>query len=208
MSTPPSQADWQAPLKLSRRSSLADVAVAVGDALRRAGIRAVLTGGACANLYSDGVYQSFDADFVLAGPCATKDLDRALATLGFVRKGDRYVHRLVPFFVEFPSGPLGIGRDLSIRPVWRARRAAKTLALSATDACRDRLAAFYFWNDRQSLAAAVAIAVRHRVGFAKVRTWSRSEGHPEGYTIFLAELRRARMARPRRGKPGRTQPKR
>ncbi len=193
-------------MKLSRRSSLADVAVAAGDALRRAGIRAVLTGGACANLYSGGVYQSADADFVLTGRCSTKDLNRALATLGFARKGDRYVHRLASFFVEFPSGPLGIGRDLSIRPVWRNRRAAKTLALSATDACRDRLAAFYFWNDLQSLAAAVAIAERNRVAFAKVRAWSRSEGHPEGYAVFFAELRRTRAARRPRKKPVRTSP--
>jgi hypothetical protein len=189
-------------LKLSKRSSLADVAVATGDALRRAGIRAVLTGGACANLYSGGVYQSSDADFVLEGHCSTNDVDRALSTLGFAREGDRYVHRLISFFVEFPSGPLGIGRDLRIRPVLRSRRAAKTLALSATDACRDRLAAFYFWNDLQSLAAAVAIAVRNRVAFAKVRAWSRSEGHPDGYAVFLAELRRRRAARRPRKKPG------
>lgn len=137
-----------------------------------AGIRAVLTGGACANLYSGGVYQSSDADFVLAGHCSTNDVDRALSTLGFAREGDRYVHRFISFFVEFPSGPLGIGRDLRIRPVWRSRRAAKTLALSATDACRDRL---------------------------KIRAWSRSEGHAEGYIVFLAELRRRRAAyRPRK----------
>jgi hypothetical protein len=194
-------------LKLSKRSSLADVAVATGDALRRAGIRAVLTGGACANLYSGGVYQSSDADFVLAGHCSTNDVDRALSTLGFAREGDHYVHRLISFFVEFPSGPLGIGRDLSIRPVWRSRRAAKTLALSATDACRDRLAAFYFWNDLQSLAAAVAIAMRNRVAFVKVRAWSRSEGHAEGYIVFLAELRRRRAAHRPRKKHARTSPK-
>lgn len=41
------------------------MALAAGDGLRRAGIRAVLTGGACANLYSGGAYESVDADFVL-----------------------------------------------------------------------------------------------------------------------------------------------
>jgi hypothetical protein len=186
-------------VRLGARSSLADVAVAVGDALRRAGIRAVLTGGACANLYSGGAYQSLDADFVLSGPCTTEDLDGALKTLGFERERDRYVHRLVSFFVEFPRGPLGIGEDFRIRPVWWNRRAARTLALSATDACRDRLAAFYHWNDRQSLAAAVAITVRNRVALGKVRNWSRGEGHLEGYTKFLAEMARARTAgrRPR-----------
>ena len=181
-------------MKLSAQSPLADVAVAVGDALRRAGIRGVLTGGACASLYSGGVYQSVDVDFVLAGPCTVGNLDHALAPLGFQRKGDRYVHPQVPFFVEFPAGPLGIGEDFRIRPVWRSRRAAKTLALSATDACRDRLAAFYHWNDRQSLAAAVAIAMRNRVALRKVRDWSRREGQLVGYAGFLTELGRARKA--------------
>lgn len=168
----------------------------------------MLTCGACANLYSGGIYQSSDADFVLAGHCSTNDVDRALATLGFAREGGRYVHRLVSFFVEFSSRALGIGRDLKIRPVWRSHRAAKTLALSPTDPCRDRLAAFHFWNDLQSLGAAVAIAMRNRVAFAKVRAWSRGEGHPEGYTVFLAELRRTRVARRPRKKQVRPSPKR
>jgi hypothetical protein len=182
-------------VRLTARSSLADVAVAVGDALRRAGIRAVLTGGACAHLYSGGTFQSRDADFVLGAPCSREDLDRAMATVGFRRDRDRYLHAAVSFFVEFPRGPLGIGEDVRIRPVWRKRRAAKTLALSATDTCRDRLAAFYHWNDRQSLAVAVAIALRHRIAFSKVREWSRREGHLDEYAAFLAALRRARATR-------------
>jgi len=182
-------------VKISARSSLAHVAVAVGDGLRRAGIRAVLTGGACANLYSGGAHKSLDADFVLIGPCTLEELDGVLAKLGFERKRDRYVHRLVPFFVEFPRGPLGIGEDFRIRPVWMNRGAAKALTLSATDTCRDRLAAFYHWNDRQSLAAAVAIAMRNRVVLSRVRTWSRSEGNLDGYDVFLGELKRARTTR-------------
>ena len=183
-------------MKIDARSSLADVAVVVGDALRRAGIRAVLTGGACASLYSGGAYQSMDADFILSGSPALEDLNHALNALGFRRRGDRYVHQRVPFFVEFPRGPLGIGQDVQIRAVWRVRRGAKTLALSATDACRDRLAAYYHWRDQQSLAVAVAIALRNRVAFRKIREWSRREGHAEGYQAFLAEVERVR-------KPGR-----
>ncbi|MGH7485409.1 MAG: hypothetical protein ACREMY_07355 [bacterium] len=183
---------------------MADVAFATGDALRRAGIAAVLTGGACANFYSDGEYQSFDTDFVLARPSSTKDIDTALMGLGFVRKGDRYVHPLARYYVEFPSGPLGIGQDSEIRPVWRSRGGARTLALSPTDACRDRLAAFYHWKDRQALSAAVGIAVRNRVSLAKVHFWSQREGHPEGYDTFLSELRQARMAKRQRGKVRRT----
>ena len=179
-------------MRLTAKSSLANVAVAVGDALRRAGIRGVLTGGACASLYAAGGYQSVDVDIVLFDTCTAEGLNAALAPLGFTRQPDRYVHAAVPFFVEFPRGPLGIGEDFRIRPVWRSRRGARTLALSATDACRDRLAAFYHWNDRQSLAVAVAIALNHRIELRKVRDWSRREGHRDRHVVFLAELARAR----------------
>lgn len=179
-------------MRLGARSPLGDVAIAVGDALRRAGVRAVLTGGACAHLHSHGAHTSQDVDFVLIEACARGDLDRALGELGFRRERDRYAHRRAPFVVEFPRGPLGIGEDLRIRPVWLRRRGARTLGLSATDSCRDRLAAFYHWGDRQSLAVAVAIARRNRVSLAKIRAWSRSEGQLEGHGIFRAELARAR----------------
>ncbi len=138
-----------------------------------------------------------DADFVLSGSPTVDDLDRTLGTLGFRRRGSRYVHGRVPFFVEFPRGPLGIGEDIRIRPIWRSHHGAKTLALSATDSCRDRLAAYYHWSDRQSLTAAVAIALRHRVALRKIRKWSLREGHPNGYAAFLAELGRSRRARRR-----------
>lgn len=182
-------------MKLTARSALADVAVAVGDELRRSGIRAVLTGGACANLYSDGAYASLDADFVLLAPCTTDELDRAMAKLGFARRKDRYVHPDLEFFVEFPRGPLGIGEDVQIRPVLQSRGTRKTLALSATDACRDRLAAFYHWNDRQSLAAAVSIAVANRVSLRKIREWSRMEGQQSLCREFLDTVHAARRER-------------
>lgn len=186
-------------MKFDARSSLADVAVAVGDALRRAGIRAVLTGGACANLYSGGTIESMDADFILSGSPALEDLNRAMNALGFRRRGDRFVHPRVPFFVEFPRGPLGIGQDVQIRPVWRVRRGAKTLALSATDSCRDRLAAYYHWRDQQGLAAAVAIAARNRVSLRRIREWSRREGSMKDYQTFLARVERLRRSK-RRGR--------
>lgn len=184
-------------MRIGARSTLGDVAVAAGDALRRAGIRAVLTGGACAHLHSRGAHPSLDADFVLVEPCAREDLDRALGELGFRRERDRYVHLRAPFIVEFPRGPLGIGEDLRVRPVWLRRRGARTLGLSATDSCRDRLAAFYHWGDRQSLAVAVAIARRNRVALAKIRAWSGREGQIAGYEVFRAELARTRRNAPR-----------
>ncbi len=193
-------------MRLGADSSLPQVAIAVGDALRRAGIHAVLTGGACASVHSGGSYVSADVDFVLSGSITRSQLDAALASLGFRRRMDRYVHPRVPYYVEFPRGPLGVGSDVGVRPITLKRRAGRTLALSPTDSCRDRLAAFYHWNDRQSLAAATAIALRHRLGYGRIRRWSRAEGASARYEEFLAELRRARSGRgfaPSRSRPRR-----
>lgn len=76
-------------------------------------------------------------------------------------------------------------------------RRARALVLSPTDSCRDRLAAFYHWNDRQSLEVAVAIARRNRVNMAAIRRWSIAEGAARGFDEFLAELKGARRPRSR-----------
>jgi hypothetical protein len=184
-------------VRLGRRSTLVEVAMAVGDALRRQGIRAVLTGGACASLHCDGAHASVDVDLVLLETPGQVALDEALATLGFHREADHYAHPRAPFIVEFPPGPLGIGNDLEIRPVMVRRGAASTLALSATDSCRDRLAAFYHWNDRQSLRIAAEIAVRKRIDMDIIEAWSRREGRMDGFEEFGAEVGRLRAARRR-----------
>lgn len=164
----------------------------VGEALATRGIRAVLTGGACAGIYSGGLYSSQDVDFVLEGRVDPAKLDAVMASLGFSRSGNRYVHPESPFWIEFPRGPLGVGADLKVRPVPLRSSDGTTLALSATDSCRDRLAAFFHWSDRQSLAVAVEIAHRHEVDLARIRRWSESEGHRTRFEEFERELERRR----------------
>jgi hypothetical protein len=181
---------------LSARTPLGDVAKAVASALADHRIRAVLTGGACAAIHSEGACTSEDIDFVLEGRVTPEQLDAAMATLGFRRKANRYVHPRSVFWVEFPRGPLAIGGDLEIHPVPLDPADGRTRTLSATDSCRDRLAAFYHWSDRQSLDVAVEISLRHRIGIARIRAWSEKEGHAERFAEFLNE--RHRRARRRR----------
>ncbi len=167
----------------------------VGNALRRHGIHGVLTGGACASLHTGGVYHSVDVDFILSGRVTQAQLDAAMAEVGFVRKGDHYVHPRVRFYVEFPRGPLAIGADHRVHPVERRSGTVRSLTLSATDSCRDRLAAWYHWNDRQSLEVAVAIALRNRIRLPAVRDWSHEEGFEDRFEEFLAAVREARRRR-------------
>ncbi|MDQ5857219.1 MAG: hypothetical protein M3542_02925 [Acidobacteriota bacterium] len=170
------------------------VARAVAEALEKAGVRAVLTGGACASIHTGGVYQSEDLDFLIQSAPSQSRIDEAMSSIGFERRKDQYFHKKTRFFVEFPAGPLGIGRDLEIKPIRipMGSKGSSIRALSATDSCRDRLAAFYHWADRQSLGAAVEIALRHRLDMKKIRAWSAREGASEGFTRFLRELETAR----------------
>ena len=129
---------------------------------------------------------------MLTGRVARADLDRAMASVGFAREGNRYVHPGSDFWVEFPRGPLAVGADLDVEVIeWRAR-AGRALALSPTDSCRDRLAAFFHWNDRQCLEVAVAIASRHEIDLDRIRRWSAGEGHAARFGEFRRELARRR----------------
>ena len=73
------------------------------------------------------------------------------------------------------------------------------LLLSATDSCRDRLAAFYHWRDRQALGAAVAIATIQALDLEKIRAWSRREGASAGLEEFVRTLEAAKGASRRSG---------
>ena len=184
-------------MTLTERSKLSTVALTVGEVLRRNHIRAVLTGGACASLYSGGVIHSKDIDFVLSGSVSRDALDTAMASVGFTRHENRYEHPLTAFYVEFPKGPLAIGHDFNIHPVEFRRSRYRTLVLSQTDCCRDRLAAFYHWNDRQSLRAAVLVAAAARPKMRIIEEWSRREGAAMGFEEFKKELSRTRRSRRR-----------
>ncbi len=119
-------------MTLTARSSLADVAFAVGAVLRRHRIPAVLTGGACVALHTDGAYVSHDLDFILQGVEAitAARLDDALAELGFRRRGNQYRHPKLDLYIEFPPGPLAIGGDHHVKPVELRRRRQVLRALS------------------------------------------------------------------------------
>jgi hypothetical protein len=182
-------------MTLTANSTLPEVALTVGAELERRGIRAVLTGGACVSVYTDGTYLSQDADFVIESAAVRqKQLDEALAALGFRRESDHYVHDLVPFYVEFPPGPLSIGGDLNIQPIEIEVAGSAALVLSPTDSCRDRLAAFYFWDDRQSLNLAVKVALYQELDFEVIRAWSKDEGSLDKYEEFQRELHRQRTS--------------
>ncbi len=171
------------------------IAWLVGSTLERAGIRAVLTGGACAGIHSRGRYTSLDVDFILPAATEQSALDEAMKGVGFRRIRDGYLHRGSEIPVEFPLGPLAIGSDIKIAPILLKRGPRRLRLLSPTDSCRDRLAAFYHWNDRQSLTVAVEIALANRVLMTRIREWSTVERAGDRFEEFRAAVLSRRATR-------------
>ena len=68
-------------MKLNTKSTMTDVARCVATALKLAEIRAVLTGGACASLYTRGAYKSSDLDFIIQNAVTETQLDRSMASI-------------------------------------------------------------------------------------------------------------------------------
>lgn len=179
-------------MKIDGTTSLPDVAREVCTALDEIGVTVVLTGGSAATYYAPGAYQSNDIDYVVVEFQAgnTEQAERRLADLGFRRQRDHYSHDTSPYPIEFPPGPLAVGRELLTH--WRTERRSRTVlyVLTPTDCCKDRLAAFIHWNDRSGLEQAIAVAqaVRDEIEFADLAAWADAEGGSENYTEFRQRI--------------------
>lgn len=169
------------------------MAFAVCTALDRAGITAVLTGGSAATYYAPNAYQSLDIDFVIALHRSESGGHEALVGLGYRRENDCYIHPDSPFPLEFPRGPLMVGDELLESWSTETRKGELLHVLTPTDCCRDRLAAFLFWNDFSGLEQALAVCMARAtdIDLALVRTWCERERQPDKFRLFAARLHRA-----------------
>jgi hypothetical protein len=164
--------------------SLSDLAASICDRCRKNGIEVVLSGGACVSIYTQNKYISYDLDFVLVSSVGRKPIKSAMKTLGFNEDGRHFRHPDTPFLVEFLSPPLSVGQEpvREIREIQRGKRILRLL--SPTDCVKDRLAAFYHWNDRQSLDQAILVCRDAKVDFQEVKRWSIGEGMKNRFGIF------------------------
>lgn len=164
-------------MAISRKTSAAELAARVSQALEAAGIRAVLSGGGAVSIHTTNEYESSDLDFVTQARKA--ELSGALEGLGFTpaKDGRHFEHPDTELFLEFPAGPLQFGdRTASFDEVptivteWGPLR-----VVTPTQCVMDRLAAFWHWNDRQSWDQALMVAKRQRVDYDELRTFAREE---------------------------------
>lgn len=171
-------------MKAIAQMGLGELAAYVHSHLARNGIQVVLSGGSCVAIYASDRYSSMDLDFVERLHVTRRKLAKALAEIGFAEKDRYFVHPDTDFYLEFPSGPLAVGGE-PVKNVEELRLETGTLLLlSPTDCIKDRLAAFYHWNDRQCLQQAVWVAQERQVDWDDLERWSRQEGALDKFAEF------------------------
>lgn len=158
-------------------ASLVDGAFAVCTAFDAAGFTAILCGGSAATFYAPDAYMSADNDFVMTVELPRREISVILKPLGLREEGRIYVHDAVPWTVDFPRGPLAVGRE--IVTTWSTIRRDDELlhVVNATDSVRDRFMHYWAWNDYSGLAQAIAVAKAQRelVDFEAIRAWTEAE---------------------------------
>jgi hypothetical protein len=60
--------------------------------------------------------------------------------------------------------------------------------LTPTDCVKDRLAAYFFWNDLQSLGQAVMVVKRNKIDIEDIKKWAAKQGELEKYNIFIKKI--------------------
>ncbi len=175
-------------MKQIKNMSQVELAAYVQDSLQKEGIKVVLSGGSAVSFYSSDKYVSKDLDLINTSFSKRSKIKSVMAQLGFQEQGRYFVSPETQFFVEFPDGPLSVG-DEPVKEISEFELATGTLrVVSPTDCIKDRLCAFYFWNDQQGLAQAVLVAKSQKVDFKEIKRWSKMEDKEKEYELFKSKL--------------------
>lgn len=174
--------------KISRETSLKEVASIISEELKKSGIDAILVGGAVVSIYTQNEYESYDLDFILPG--LAKNVSETMEVLGYQKNRSRHwIHPKNPYLVEFPGSVLAIGDSLDVELAEIKTKMGVIKLLSPTSSVMDRLAAFFHWNDLQGFDQAIMIAKNKPINLKKVEQWSKKEGFLEKYKKFRKHLR-------------------
>jgi hypothetical protein len=172
-------------MKSINKMTQAELAAYVQSHLQEKGITVVLSGGACVSIYTANKYISADIDLIDVYSVARNKIKTAMEEIGFNEKNRYFVHPDTKHIVEFPPGPLSVGEE-SVTQIREIKLATGILrVISPTDCVKDRLAAYYFWNDQQCLAQALLVAKHNRINLADIKRWSQASGNNKGFGTFL-----------------------
>lgn len=180
-------------MKLENCKTIKEYALVVSQHLHESGIDNILTGGACVSIYSNEKYKSRDLDFLIPGEVRLTDIKAALSELGFVEKDRVFLHGKIELSIDIIAPPLTVGEE-QIRKLNEIREENAILKLlTPTDSVKDRLAAYFHWNDQQAFEQALMVCKDQNVDIDNIREWSRDEGMIEKFIQFKTEFDQLKM---------------
>ena len=136
----------------------------VNEALVKEKIVTVLSGGGAVEHYTENKYMSDDMDMINIYNERHSKIKKVMLKLGF-KESIKYfiINGRDDIFIEFPSGPLAIGNEFvdydNTENVITDYGVFKIITL--LDCIKDRLSAFFAWDDRQSLYQAVMLFIHN-----------------------------------------------
>jgi len=173
--------DWQ-------KVGIKKLAAIISAHLHKNGIEVVLVGGACVSIYSDNQYMSYDIDLITDSPI--RKIIPVLEELGFKNTGGRlFEYTQCKFLIDFSAPPVSVGDEPISKFNYLKTRFGTICLLTPTDCIKDRLAAYFFWNDHQSLKQAVMVAKRNKIHLTEIKKWAERQGEIEKYEFFKKKCR-------------------
>ncbi|RJR35175.1 MAG: hypothetical protein C4567_14980 [Deltaproteobacteria bacterium] len=175
-------------MKPVKDMTVGELAAFISSHLEKHGMEVVLSGGSCVTIFSRQQYVSAYLDFIERRSIKRKELRKTLEQIGFYEENRYFKHPETKMIVEFPSGPLAAGAE-PIKDIIVMEFATGSLKLiSPTECVKDRLAAYFHWQDRQSLAQAVLVAQSKEIDLSEIERWSKSEGKLQEFRKIRKQL--------------------
>lgn len=175
-------------MKTVKNMSQVELAAYIQEALHAKGIQVVLSGGSAVAFYSSNKYVSKDLDLINTSFSKRSKIKAVMENLGFREQGRYFIHDETTFFVEFPDGPLSVGEE-PVKEISEFELSTGILkVLSPTDCVKDRLCAFYFWNDLQGLEQAILVTKSQNVDLNEIKRWSQIEEKVKEFKVFKDKI--------------------
>jgi len=169
-----------------------EICALIVETLASSGINVVLVGGSCVCIYTHERFGSLDLDFIDLSYSRRKNIAAALATIGFVPRGNTkyFEHPNCQWSVEFPTAPLAIGHEqIDGSRVASIKMATGTLRLlNPTDTIKDRLLWYYLEQDGQCWQQALDIARSQTIAWRDLEIWHEKAGYTDEYHRFRSAL--------------------
>ena len=167
--------------------SISDLAAYIGGYMEEHGVDVVLVGGACVSIYSKHAYISGDLDLITYHE--GKKIKELLGNIGYkFSKNGYFIHEDSIFILEFVNPPAAIGRDPITAFAEHKTNLGSIKLLTPTDCVKDRLSAYFHWDDVQSLEQALLVANEQDIDMALLSTWADKENQSKKYAQFLAKI--------------------